>query len=159
SESEGESTLKLLELGASVVSVWAEPGSEAYEIEGVALVDSLLDDNGRPLWLDVAIVHGPERLRDEAWLGALKQSLGKRGVLCLLTPTDAWPYEDLIAALTPHFPSIELHVETRAQGRVFTPVGVDDPEIAVDGSLAAAEAPVTYLFLCAEAPLSLRTQT
>ena len=68
-------------------------------------------------------------------------------------PTGGPGYSELVAQLSQSFLSVQVVVQSPLLGYTLVPYGVENPDTAVDGTLAGAVQPSHYLLLCGQEPL------
>ncbi|MCC6811980.1 MAG: hypothetical protein IT381_31445, partial [Deltaproteobacteria bacterium] len=151
----------LAEHGAAEVTVShvrAEDGTMASVSVWTDLTD--VADGG----IDVVIVNGAEILCDEPWYDELRRCLAPGARLVVIADNPdvmgaGQGYDDIVASVSPHFPSIELVTETRMSAQILTPYGADPEAMSLDASLASPQDARTWIFVCGEDSAALTAET
>ncbi|HUB07652.1 MAG TPA: hypothetical protein VMB50_11650, partial [Myxococcales bacterium] len=99
----------------------------------------------------------PERFRDHLAAGGRLLAVAVNpGSLDLAGPvTEGADYALLVAGLSQAFPSVQVVVQSPLVGYTLVPYGVENPDTAVDGTLAGAVEASHYLFVCGLEPLAI----
>ena len=130
-------------------------GVELRALEEIAAADRF----------DVIVLHdasslltagGTERFRERLAPGGrlLAVALNARAAdLNGPVPTGGPGYSELVAKLSQSFLSVQVVLQSPLLGYTLVPYGVENPDTAVDGTLAGAVQPSHYLLLCGQEPL------
>jgi chromosome segregation ATPase len=70
-------------------------------------------------------------------------------------PSGSPGYSELVALLSQAFRSVQVVLQSPLLGYTLVPYGVENPDTAVDGTLAGAVEPSHYLLLCGQEPLAI----
>ena len=175
----GASALLLAERGAAAVLSLVERGASLEEVRGAGhhpfvrfddapleslpegAFDLILLADGAPLADDPALVTSLRRLLAEG--GHLITAIPAAGGRSLAelagdaTPVQSPGYEGFIAALTEHFPWVEVATQSASVGYVIAvpPPEGEEAEVSIDGSLAGDADAAAYVALCGEGPTGL----
>jgi chromosome segregation ATPase len=80
------------------------------------------------------------------------KGLGLSALTGVRPPDRTAPYEAFVGALTTHFPVVEVATQAALVGYLVSPAGVEEPELAIDGSLAGDAEAAYYLAICGDEP-------
>src|SRR5512137_427650 len=175
---EGAGALLLAERGAAAVVSLVEGGAlERARAAGhhpfVRFDDVPLESLPAGAFDLVLLADGAPLADDPARITALRRLLAEQGHLVTAIPAaggrslaelagDATPvhtpvYETFIAALTEHFPWVEVATQSASVGYVIAvpPPEGEEPEVSIDGSQAGDAEAAAYLAICGEGPSGL----
>ncbi|HEY6005407.1 MAG TPA: class I SAM-dependent methyltransferase, partial [Anaeromyxobacter sp.] len=120
----------------------------------------------------VLVADGAELVRDPEGLGALQRLLAPGGRLVTALSTggeglaelageapgaEPPPYEAFVGALADHFPLVEVATQSATVGWVLalSVEGDEEPDVAMDGTLAGTPETAAWVAICGEEPCGL----
>ncbi len=168
----GETSVLLHDRGAaSVVALGSSAAVERAKREhggpGLVFRNATLAQL-QPASFDLAFVHDASAVLGEGAVRAIARLLVPGGNLVVAVPaggtsllphSGASRYAEVLAALRPIFPSIEVATQQALVGWVVTPSAAERPALVVDDSFGGAETPAFHLFVCGTTATTLRDQT
>jgi chromosome segregation ATPase len=114
---------------------------------------------------DVIVLHDAAALLTPGGTASFRERLAPGGRLMAVAlnahaadlngpvPTGGPGYSELVAQLSQSFLSVQVVLQSPLLGYTLVPYGVENPDTAVDGTLAGAVEPSHYLLLCGQEPL------
>ena len=162
-----KSVLSLGRDEAAVVAARKEYGGAGLVFRA-GIVDELADGA-----FDLVLVHDVSMVLGDTAASRLSRLLAPGGFLLATLPNPAGPalpglagddapdvpsYAEVVTALSAAFPSIEVATQQALVGYAVAPVTGEEPDLAIDGTLAGQPEAAYWLFLCGEAASGLTEQ-